>query len=209
MSPRAYNLEKRRAASQQTRARVLDAARELILASSAPPSIEAVAAKASVARMTVYYQFGSKSGLLEALFDSLGGPHFRNELPGVMSHPEPLGALDALIEAFLSFWSAERLVTRRIRGMAALDPDFEKTIRGRDERRRQLLRMVLGRIAEKYGKPSVESFDETVDVLYALTSFATFDTLAGEKGTAPDLSPLVQRFARLVLGVDEASSDGG
>jgi len=208
MSPRTYNLEKRRAASEQTRARVLDAARELILASSTPPSIEAVAARAGVARMTVYYQFGSKSGLLEALFDSLGGPHFRNELPRVMSHPEPLGALDALIEVFLSFWSAERLVTRRIRGMAALDSDFEKSIRGRDERRRQLLRMVLGRTAEKHAKPSVESFDETVDILYALTSFATFDTLAGEKGTGPDVAALVQRLARLVLGVDGAASDG-
>ena len=209
MSPRPYNLEKRRAASEHTRARVLDAARELIMASSTPPSIEAVAARAGVARMTVYYQFGSKVGLLEALFDSLGGPHFRNELPRVMSHPEPLGALDALIEVFLSFWSAERLVTRRIRGMAALDPDFEKSIRGRDERRRQLLRMVLGRISEKYGQPSVESFDETVDILYALTSFATFDTLAGEKGIGPDAAPLVQRIAHLVLCIDGASSDGG
>jgi len=208
MSPRPYNLERRRAASERARVRVLDAARELIMASSTPPSIEAVAARAGVARMTVYHQFGSKAGLLEALFDGLGGRHFRSELPHVMSQAEPLDALDGLIDVFFRFWSAERLVTRRIRGMAALDPDFEKSIHGRDERRRQLLRMVLGRITEQCGKPAPESFDETVDVLYALTNFATFDTLAGDKGTAAEVVPVVQRLARLVLELDDASSDG-
>ena len=208
MSPRPYNLEKRRAASEQTRGRVLEAARDLIMASSTPPSIEAVAARASVARMTVYYQFGSKARLLEALFDDLGGRHFQSELPGVISQAEPLDALADLIDVFFTFWSAERLVTRRIRGMAALDPDFEVTIRGRDERRRQLLRLALGRLAENYGKPSVESFDEAVDILYALTSFATFDTLAGENGTGKEVAPLIKRLASVVLGMDVVSSHG-
>jgi AcrR family transcriptional regulator len=202
MSPRPYNLEKRRAASQQTRTRILDAARDLIMASSAPPSIEAVAAKAGVARMTVYYQFGSKVGLLEALFDGLGGPHFRTRLPEVMSNPDPMKALEALIDVFFSFWSAERLVTRRIRGMAALDSDFEESVRGRDERRRQLLLIILGRIAEKYGKPTQESFEETVDIFYALTSFATFDTLAGDEGTVEEIAHVVKRLAGVVLGMD-------
>ena len=208
MSPRPYNLERRRAASERTRARVLDAARELIMASSTPPSIEAVATRAGVARMTVYYQFGSKVGLLEALFDELGGRHFQSELPRVMSQAEPLHALADLIDVFFTFWSEERLVTRRIRGMAALDPDFEVSIRGRDERRRQLLRMALGRIAEKYGKPTEESFDETVDVFYALTSFATFDTLVGESGAEKGAAPLVKRLSGVVLGMDVVSSDG-
>jgi len=159
--------------------------------------------------MTVYYQFGSKAGLLEALFDDLGGRHFRSRLPNVLSQPEPLDGLAGLIDAFCSFWSAERLVTRRIRGMAALDADFEESIRGRDERRRQLLRVVLGRIAEKYGRPSTESFDEAVDVLYALTRFETFDSLAGDARTAEEVASLIHGLARLVLGfVEAASSDG-
>jgi AcrR family transcriptional regulator len=205
MSPRPYNLEKRRAAAEQTRARILEATRELIMATSTPPSIDAVAARAGVARMTVYYQFGSKSGLLEALFDSLGGPHFRSELPAVMSESDPVVALARLIDVFCRFWAAERLVTRRIRGMAALDTEFEESIRGRDERRRQLLRIVLGRIAAQHGRPSPDSFEETVRLFYAITSFATFDTLAGESGTANDVTPLVQRLARLVLGIEDAS----
>src|SRR5207249_3129421 len=136
MSPRTYKIENRRAAAEQTRSRVLEATRKLIMASSVPPSIDAVAALAGVARMTVYYQFGSKAGLLEALFDELGGRYFRSELPLVMSQDEPLQALADLIEVFLTFWASERLVTRRIRGMAALDSDFEESLRGRDKRRK-------------------------------------------------------------------------
>ncbi len=207
MSPRPYNLEKRRAASEQTRARVLDAARQLIMGSSVPPSIDAVAAQAGVARMTVYYQFGSKAGLLEALFDELGGRYFRSELLRVMSQEEPLQALADLIEVFLTFWASERLVTRRIRGMAALDSEFEESLRGRDERRRLLLRTVLSRITQKYGKPSNAAFEQTVDALYALTSFAMFDTMAGDDGEAEDIAPFVQRLARLALGIGETPSD--
>jgi AcrR family transcriptional regulator len=206
MSPRPYNLENRRAAVEQTRAKVLNAARELIMAAATPPSIEAVAAKAGVARMTVYYQFGSRVGLLEALFDGLGGRHFQAELPRVMSQADPLQALDDLIDIFFNFWSAERVVIRRVRGMAALDPAFEESIRGRDERRRQLLGLVLRRTTERYGRPTQDSFDETVDVFYALTSFATFDSLAGDSGRAEDVVQVVQRLAHRILGIDVAAS---
>ena len=73
MSPRPYQLGQRQAASEQTRSRVLQAARKLLMESTSFSgfSIEAVARRADVARMTIYHQFGSKMGLLEALCDSL------------------------------------------------------------------------------------------------------------------------------------------
>src|SRR5437660_2774306 len=73
MSPRPYQLGQRQAASEQTRSRVLQAARKLLMESTSFSgfSIEAVARRADVARMTIYHQFGSKWGLLEALCDSL------------------------------------------------------------------------------------------------------------------------------------------
>ena len=90
--------------------------------------------------------------------------------------------------------------------MAALDPDFEESIRGRDERRKILLRTVLARVAQKNGKPSSEVFERSVDLLYALTSFATFDAMAGDDGEAADVAPLVRRLARLAIDFD--SDDG-
>jgi AcrR family transcriptional regulator len=178
------------------------------MANSTPPSVDAVAAEAGVARMTVYYQFGSKAGLLEALFDELGGRYFRDELPRVMSQAEPLDALGGLIEVFYRFWAAHRVVVRRIRAMAALDAEFDQSIRGRDERRRLLLQTVLERMTEKYRKPPREASETTADALYALTSFAMYDTLAGENGEAEDVTRLVSRLARLALGMGETLSDG-
>ena len=73
MSPRPYHRGQRQAASEQTRYSVLQAARKLLMESTSFSgfSIEAVARRADVARMTIYHQFGSKMGLLEALCDSL------------------------------------------------------------------------------------------------------------------------------------------
>jgi len=201
-------MERRQATSEQTRARIVAAARDLIATGTGAFSIDAVAERAGTARMTVYYQFGSKLGLLEALFDDLGGRHFKSQLPRVMSQPEPLEALDELVDVFCHFWTSDRIVIRRIRGMGVLDPDFEEGLRARDERRRQLLRTVLGRIAEEYGKPSEQSFDETVDVLYALTKFETFDSLAGDTRGPEEVAALVHRVARLVIGIGDSPSDG-
>jgi len=92
--------------------------------------------------------------------------------------------------------------------MAALDSDFEESLRGRDERRRLLLRTVLARVAQKYGKPSDETFDQSVDLLYGLTSFAMFDSMAGDDGKAEEVTPLVQRLARLAIDLGETLSDG-
>src|SRR5579872_1998691 len=128
MSPRPYRLGQRQAASEQTRARILNAARELLIANDGFSgfSIDAVARKADVARMTVYHQFGSKIGLLEALSDSLAARGGMEQLADAFRRPEPLEALDAYITVFSRLWNADRLVTRRLRALAVLDPDFEQ-----------------------------------------------------------------------------------
>ena len=75
MSPRPYRLGQRQVLAEQARERILTATRELLMTSNGFSgfSMEAVARQAFVARMTVYHQFGSKIGLLEALCDSLAG----------------------------------------------------------------------------------------------------------------------------------------
>lgn len=205
MSPRPYRGDKRRAAVEDTRSRIIDAARQQIADDVGALSIEGVAARAGVARMTVYYQFGSKSGLLEEVFNDLGARYFRAELPAITER-EPLEALDAFIDIFFRFWFAERLVVRRIRGTGALDPDFEGALQGRDERRRMFLRMILTRVAENSGAPSGAAFDETLDVLDMLTTFQTYDSLATEARDIEGTIALVRHLARLVLGVDDARS---
>lgn len=204
MSPRPYRLGQRQASTEQTRARILGAARELLMESRGFSgfSLDAVARQADVARMTVYHQFGSKIGLLEAIFDSLASQGGMEQLAGAFHQSDPLAALDEYIKVFGHFWGSDRLVTRRIRGLAALDPDFEQAVRARDEWRRKGLRVIVGRLAEQYGRPATSSLDEAVDILYTLISFECFDTLAGPIRSTEEVTPIIQRLARAALGLD-------
>ncbi len=205
MSPRPYRLGQRQVATEQTRARILAAARELLLTSDAFSgfSIDAVARQADVARMTVYHQFGSKIGLLEALSDSLAAHGGMDQLANTFHQTDPLKALDEFTAVFSRFWQSDRLVTRRLRALSTLDPDFEKVVKARDERRREGLRVIILRIVEKYGKPAPEAIDEVVNILFTLLSFETFDTLAGSTQSIEEVSPLVQRLARAALWIDK------
>ena len=205
MSPRPYRLGQRQATTDQTRARILNAARELLMKSDGFSgfSIDAVARQADVARMTVYHQFGSKIGLLEALSDALAAQGGMEQLASAFRKPDPLDALDTYIAVFGRFWDADRLVTRRLRALAALDPDFEHVIQARNERRRQGLRVLVGRIAQQSGRLPPERVDEVVDILYMLLGFESFDTLAGPTRSLEEVAPIIQRLARAALGLDE------
>jgi AcrR family transcriptional regulator len=205
MSPRPYRLGQRQAVTEKTRTRILIAARELLLASDGFSgfSIDAVARQADVARMTVYNQFGSKIGLLEALSDSLAAHGGMEQLARVFRQPGPLDALDEYIMVFGHFWQSDRLVTRRLRSLAALDPDFEQVILSRDERRRHGLRVICQRLVEKYGRPTAEVFDKTVKVLYTLISFECFDILAGPTRSIEEVVLVMRRLACAELGLCE------
>ena len=205
MSPRPYRLGQRQAATEQTRTRIINAARELLMASDgfSSFSIDQVARQADVARMTVYHQFGSKSGLLEALCDALAASGGMDQLAGAFRQPEPLEALNQYLLIFSRFWDTDRLVTRRLRALAALDPDFEQVIRTRDEWRRRGVRTITQRLLDQRVLPPKASFDEIVDILFTLSSFETFETLAGPARSLQEVAPLVCKLARAALLFNE------
>jgi hypothetical protein len=68
---------------------------------------------------------------------------------------------------------------------------------------------LIGRLAEKYNRPAQETRDEVIDVLHTLTSFATFDNLAGTTRGPEEVVPLVCRLAHAVLQLDEGGTTGG
>jgi AcrR family transcriptional regulator len=199
--PRQYRLGQRQAVAEQTRARIVAAARELLVAEG-PYSgftVEAVARQAGVARMTVYYQFGSKSGLLEALFDSLAERGGMAGLAAAFQRPDARDALDELVAVFCRFWASDRLLLRRLYGVAALDPELGRALRARAQRRPQGLRVIVGRLAGQLGRPAAGSAGEVIDVLDMLTSFETFDHLAGTGRAPEEVAALLQRLARAAL----------
>jgi AcrR family transcriptional regulator len=201
MCPRPYQLGQRTAAIERTRARIVEAARELLNSEVgvAGFTVDSVAKQAGVARMTVYYQFGSKAGLLEALFDYLAARGRIDRLRLALEKPDPLDALDSLITVFGGFWASDRIVMRRIRALGAIDADVEKGVRARDARRRRALEVLVDRLARKSGRPGSRVRPEAVDLLHAITSFETFDTVAGTDRDIEQVTPLLQALARAVL----------
>lgn len=197
MSPRPYNLGKRAAQIEQSRRQVLDAARALLGQSDTYTgfTVDAVAKRADVARATVYYQFGSKTGLLEAVCDDLGEAGGLSELVNAFTQPEPAAALTEFVACFARFWQADRPAMRRLRALAVLDPDVRAVISARDERRGEGLAVLAGRFADgdQAKRPHLGR------VLLALTSFETFDTLAGPDGDLLDAVPVIVGLATAEL----------
>ena len=164
--PRAYRLGQRQALVNETRARIIAATRGLLIAQGGFRgfTVDGVARQAGVSRMTVYYQFGSKLGLLEGLSDSIAssaGMTVERVSP-IFKRAEPLEALAECTALFGQFWQSDRAVTRRFHGLAALAPDFAPVLRRRQERRRQGLQAIVGRLCAQHGQPSASDVESIV-----------------------------------------------
>jgi AcrR family transcriptional regulator len=209
MPPRPYRLGRRQVATEETRGRIIAAARDILSDEGdvLAFTVEAVARRAAVARMTVYYQFRSKRGLLEALFDDLANRGLMPHLGAVFHEPDPARALDGVIAAFAAFWASDRLVLRRARALAALDPEIGESVRARDERRRVHLHNILERLSEKEGRPRAQALPRIVNVLQMLTSFETFDALAADDGARNDVTETVRRLAAAALESSTSSRE--
>jgi AcrR family transcriptional regulator len=212
MSPRPYQLGKRQALINESRRRVIGAARALLAEAVSYPAftVDAVAKRADVARATVYYQFRSKTGLLEAVCDDLAETGGMGDLAHAFGRPDPRDALRDLIMAFGRFWAADRLVMRRLRALAVLDADVQAVVAARDERRRHGLGVIAGRLLGAADVTPPAGAERAIGVLQALTSFEFFDSLAGLDGD-PDGDPagaatLVCSLAEAALGIDGAGT---
>ncbi len=202
MSPRPYHMGKREVAAAETRARILDAARQLLANESETDlGMEAIARRADVSRLTLYYQFKSRPGLLEALYDHLAIRGNMRNMAQVFHEPDPAVALEKLVRTFVGFWSSDPVVIRRLRGMSVLDPDIEQGIRARDARRQHAAREILRRTVLAGEKElTSEQQNTAADILSMLTSFESYDALARAGHSQEAIVATITRIARAVVG---------
>jgi AcrR family transcriptional regulator len=200
MSPRPYSMEKREAVAIETRLRILEAARQILAQESQDAlSMDSVARRADVSRLTIYYQFKSRPGLLEALYDYLALRGGMQRIPEVFREPDPSLAIDKLVSIFVGFWSSEHVAIRRLRAMATLDPEVAQGIHSRDARRRHIAGKILKRMAAAGKKRnSEEQLDATADVLAMLTGFATYDDLATAGHSQTEIIATITRLVHFV-----------
>ena len=201
MSPRPYQLGKRQDQIHESRRRIIDAARSLLAEAGSYRAftVDAVAKKADVSKATIYYQFESKTGLLEAVCDALAETGGMSDLAAAFTDPDPIAALRTFVETFGRFWDADRSAMRRLRALAALDPEVGAVISARDDRRRTGLGVLAGRLAEDCAATRPIDPEDLTRVLYVLTSFETFDALASPDAALASVAADVVNLAEAVL----------
>ena len=195
MSPRPYRSPSRRAAAQETRQRILRAAKDLF-ATDKPFSMEAVAKRARVTRVTIYHQFESKAHLLEAVFDEFAAAGGLAALPKVFAMPDPRRALRELVHVLVMFWDNHRRSMPRLTA-AIVDADIAKGLQARTERRRRGLTTIVGRIVGPNADPA--RANDVVDTLFALTSYEMFELLSTRDRGVTEIEGLVIKAVDAVL----------
>jgi AcrR family transcriptional regulator len=197
MRRRAYVSSVRTAAAAEKRDRVIEAAARTLRedASISSFSLDNVAKAAGVTRLTVYNQFGSRRGLLEAVFDEIARQGGLEGIAGAMAIADPHAALDRLIEIFCAFWNRDPAVGRLHEAMAT-DPEFAAALIDRNERRRRGVRVLVDRIAGKAA--SRRARQDAVDTIFAITSYAMFAMLSPGR-SVDDVCHLVQSACRAAL----------
>ena len=200
MKRRSYTSLERQRTVEAGRERIVAAARELLEDDAAEGfSIDAVARRAGVARMTVYNQFESKAGLLEALFDSLALQGPLTGMAEIFKQPDPVVALDAYVALFGRFWTLNRRTHRRLRAAAMHDEELAAAIASRNERRRRGVAELVRRFADR-ARPVVPA-DDVVHVIFVLLSFDTFDAIAGPMRTPDAVVPTIRQLIMAALNV--------
>jgi AcrR family transcriptional regulator len=202
MPPRRRSAPEAEGPAGDTRSRILAAARDLAVEKGFDEfTVEKVAEQAGVSRMTVYYQFGSKQELLEALFDQIAEKGRIDRLPEAMKREDPLDSLDGLVAVFCGFWESDRAAIRRLRSWSGLRPaDAGSGVVERDAWRRRAVESVVRRITRRYGKPTKKDAKDAIDTLQVLTSFESYEVLARGRSER-DVKGLLSRTARKILGV--------
>jgi AcrR family transcriptional regulator len=165
MAAREYRLGRRQAEVDRTRSRILAAARALVSDLGPESSLGKVAARAGVSRITVYNQFGSKAGLLEALSAEAGPPHGR--VAPEKTAGDPADELKLRIEQACAVWAADPRLHRQLAGRPQSEPsDHDHSLAERLAAYDRL-------------RPGC-SIKEAEDVIGILTSFPAFDRLHKE-----------------------------
>ena len=205
MNPRPYQSPSRDAAASRTHDRIVASAAAILGRAKGIEefSLEAVAKKAGVTRLTVYNQFGSRRALLEAVFDERavrGGLH---RLVEAMATSDPHDALLQIIAIFCEFWTFDPGTLGLLHAAGASDPDLAQSVGERNERRRRLLAALVRRMAHQ-GRTRAKAERDLVDTLFALTSFWFFSQLAAGGRTATATCRIIQELA--MDAVQRASS---
>jgi AcrR family transcriptional regulator len=199
---RPYSLGMRLESSNRRRTAILSAVRAQLESNGFNNfSLDSLARESGVTRQTVHNLFGTKRQLLEALFDQLASRGGMTRMREVMQRSDPAIMLTEFVDVFCGFWSTDRLLIRRIHGIAAIDPEFGAVVEARNLRRKGAAERIVRVLARGKDEASGEDTVTHGAALYALTSFEFFDVLADARGSTDEAALLLHELVQKALMV--------
>jgi AcrR family transcriptional regulator len=187
--------------SARTRGRIVGAVRDLLAEGTFHEStVEEVAAKAGVARATLYQHFGSRLGLVDAICDTLAENPALVAVRRAIDLDDVEAALNQTIANAVRFWASEEPILRPLYGIAGADPSAAALVERQTADRRDELERLLRRLKE-HGRLAAGLTDRrALALLLVLTSFETFRELRRRGGLAErDVVATLHAMARAAL----------
>ena len=209
MDKRRYVQRRRAESAQQTRERILEAARASLRSGPlGAVKVDDIAREAGVARSTLYVLFGSRAGLFEALAVDLLEHGGFDRLVRAFRLPDARKALLESLRAGSEAYASDPDLARSILTLAATDPDAAVAVQRFERGRWPGMRVLAGRLeTQGYLRDGLRR-DEAAQILWVLTSFATFDQLFRERelSAATTAERLQAIAARTLLREPEADA---
>jgi AcrR family transcriptional regulator len=180
---RPYHSPARRRQAEQTRVRILAAARELFRSVGyAASTMEAIAASAQVSAKTVEAAFGSKRGVLAAVVDPLAssGPP-RDLVDQVRAAEDPRHRIQLVAELTRRAYEASVPEFELMRSAAAVAPEVAAVGQQVEARRRANQVRLVTYLREKGVLRKDLAPEEAADIVWALTSYDLYRALVTER----------------------------
>ncbi|HMA27515.1 MAG: TetR/AcrR family transcriptional regulator [Solirubrobacterales bacterium] len=197
----AYRARGRTKRSQATRARIMEATRELLdKGEFHETSVEDVAERAGVSRATVYQHFPSRLDLVDAICDTFSENPDLVALRDTVTLPDPSRALDETIAKTVGFWGSEDTILEQLYGATAIDSAARDLVERQLADRRGEMQRLARHLDEAGRLRSGVSRLEALTQLMVLTSYGTYRELRRQGLSDARAIRHLQATARRLLG---------
>jgi AcrR family transcriptional regulator len=193
---RTYRMRARAESAAETRRRVIESARAAIVDGPTPSlSMADVAARAGVARSTLYDTFGSRGGLVGAVLVEVSLRAGFERVLELFNLPDAAQGIRQALPAGVRMIGSDYELLRRVGLLAQLDPDVRVALDISAQQRAGGMRYQAERLAEQRRLRPGVTVDEAAALLWVLTDFRTYDGLRSMWGMD------VERIAAFVESV--------
>lgn len=173
----------RRSRSADSIERVLEAAERLIREDAFHlATMDELAAAAGVSRATVFNRFGSKLGVVQALFTRGMEGTEMEAIRAALELDDPVAALEAAIDASCAIWESQAFIHEQLQAIVVLEPDASALVAQQREAQRADLLALARRLSRAGRLRSGLSEARAAAALHMLTSLESFLWLRREYG---------------------------